>query len=183
MFSFRALRVLCVLSVIGSLALLGGVTTAQKKSRTKDAARHAGQRHPADPRGQAVRQADRAVDRAADLHCHPRGVRGGFGHQALRRPRLAGGNGRRRAPRVVRLERVTTVRTRLARGAAIAVPRTRCRDDGVPVARAHRTGPSCRAQTTARNDTAGQPASSRSGSTFAAVRSCSRISISRPTSV
>jgi SH3 domain-containing YSC84-like protein 1 len=43
MFSFRALRVLCAVSVLGSLALLGGVTTAQKKSRTNDAARHAGE--------------------------------------------------------------------------------------------------------------------------------------------
>jgi len=43
MFSFRALRVLSAVSVIGSLALLGGVTTAQKKSRTQDAARHAGE--------------------------------------------------------------------------------------------------------------------------------------------
>ena len=43
MFSFRALRLLCAVSVIGSLTLLGVVSTAQNSSRTKDAARHAGE--------------------------------------------------------------------------------------------------------------------------------------------
>jgi SH3 domain-containing YSC84-like protein 1 len=43
MFSFRAFRLLCALSVIGSLTLLGVVGTAQNSSRTKDAARHAGE--------------------------------------------------------------------------------------------------------------------------------------------
>ena len=43
--------------------------------------------HAADPRRAAVRQAHRALDRAADQPGDPRGLRGRLGHQPVRRPR------------------------------------------------------------------------------------------------
>ena len=44
-------------------------------------------------RGEAVRQAHRAVDRAADRPGDPRGVRRRLGHQPVRRQRLRPGRG------------------------------------------------------------------------------------------
>src|SRR5690348_2252882 len=43
MFTFRTLRIFCALSILVSLAIATVGTTAQKKSRTQDAARHAGE--------------------------------------------------------------------------------------------------------------------------------------------
>ena len=47
-----------------------------------------GHQHPADLRRPPLRQAHRALDRAADQPRDPRGLRGRLGHLALRRPRL-----------------------------------------------------------------------------------------------
>ena len=49
--------------------------------------------HAADPRRAPVRQADRALDRPAHQPGDPRGLRGRFGHQPLRRPRAVGTGG------------------------------------------------------------------------------------------
>ena len=43
MFSFRVVRTLCAVSLLASLALTAVVTSAQKKNRTSDAARHSGE--------------------------------------------------------------------------------------------------------------------------------------------
>ena len=43
MITLRTLRILCALSILAALAMATVVTTAQKKSRTDDAARHAGE--------------------------------------------------------------------------------------------------------------------------------------------
>jgi len=43
MSTLRTLRIFCALSILASLVVMTAVTTAQKKSRTSDAARHAGE--------------------------------------------------------------------------------------------------------------------------------------------
>src|SRR6476661_10244908 len=99
MFSFRALRLLCAVSVIGSLTLLGVVSTAQNSSRTKDAARHAGE--AAETFTEIMNVKDKAIpkemlDKAEAIAVFPGVIKaafviGGRGGQGVISRRIKGG--------------------------------------------------------------------------------------------
>jgi lipid-binding SYLF domain-containing protein len=99
MFSFRALRLLCAASIIGSLTLLGVVTSAQSSKRTRDASRHAGE--AAEAFTEIMNVKDKAIpkellDQAEAIAVFPNVIKaafvfGGRGGQGVISRRVKGG--------------------------------------------------------------------------------------------